>query len=271
MVFFSWDSDINAGSAFKTITIKLDDTTILNGQINSTEFKGTAGAVSVDWTDEIISGSFVMPNGDADKLVEVKLTLDTTSTYSAITRSEGSGSFNFDSKTLENDVNLLSNDVSSLSNKLDIVEALVNAIPTSSTSSEDSGDVSSITAKLIILDNSIKELYTLTDESKSRVNKAIFELGLLETLIIDNTNVKNDAGELKPVVKGIQSDLDEVKSDLLEALTVVDQHIYDNADSINTINEQNTFEEQKRFGIETLAVHAGAQPDPITGAVVQSI
>ena len=34
MVFFSWDSDINAGSAFKTITIKLDDTTILNGQIN---------------------------------------------------------------------------------------------------------------------------------------------------------------------------------------------------------------------------------------------
>ena len=100
--------------------------------------------------------------------------MDTTSTYSAITRSEGSGSFNFDSKTLENDVNLLSNDVSSLSNKLDIVEALVNAIPTSSTSSEDSGDVSSITAKLIILDNSIKELYTLTDESKSRVNKAIF-------------------------------------------------------------------------------------------------
>ena len=184
-----------------------------------------------------------MPNGDADKLVEVKLTLDTTSTYSAITRSEGSGSFNFDSKTLENDVNLLSNDVSSLSNdvsslsnKIDIVEALVNAIPTSSTSSEDSGDVSSITAKLIILDNSIKELYTLTDESKSRVNKAIFELGLLETLIIDNTNVKNDAGELKPVVKSIQSDLDEVKSDLLEALTVVDQHIYDNADSISTIN-----------------------------------
>ena len=39
MVFFSWDSDIDAGSAFKTITIKLDDTTILNGQINSTEFK----------------------------------------------------------------------------------------------------------------------------------------------------------------------------------------------------------------------------------------
>ena len=243
MVFFSWDSDIDAGSAFKTITIKLDDTTILNGQINSTEFKGTAGAVSVDWTDEIISGSFVMPNGDADKLVEVKLTLDTTSTYSAITRSEGSGAFNFDSKTLENDVNLLSNDVSSLSNdvsslsnKIDIVEALVNAIPTSSTSSEDSGDVSSITAKLIILDNSIKELYTLTDESKTRVNKAIFELMMLETLVIDNTEVRNDSGELKPVVKGIQSDLAEVKSDLLEALTVVDQHIYDNADSISTIN-----------------------------------
>ena len=32
------------------------------------------------------------------------------------------------------------------------------------------------------------------------------------------------------------------------------------------MNKRQDFKEQKEFGIETLAVHAGAQPDPTTGA-----
>ncbi len=35
---------------------------------------------------------------------------------------------------------------------------------------------------------------------------------------------------------------------------------------MDKMNKRQDFEEQKEFGIETLAVHAGAQPDPTTGA-----